>query len=232
MRKNVVLLSVFLTVGSLPNAVRADPLTLSGLSHFQLDFEGDLFHFVGSSFDLRGRTETGVFIPRVHAPSCDPCFPGDLVNLSFRTIGEVDLGTGDGTVNGLDFQSLTYRGSLQFDVTPVVFPAIPPDHIGGFPISAPFRFSGFLRAFEGDDEIFAHALRGIGVAHESFISDNGLPPFDTGVEGETPYPFDDPTPVPEPSTAVLVGLGAVALSRVRRSVARTETTGCSVTFPE
>ena len=127
MRKNVVLLSVFLTLGTLPNEVRADPLTLSGLSHFQLDFEGDLFHFIGSSFDLRGRTETGVFIPRVHAPSCDPCFPGDLVNLSFRTIGEVDLGTGDGTVNGVDFQSLTYRGSLQFDVTPVVFPAIPPD---------------------------------------------------------------------------------------------------------
>ena len=54
MRKNVVLLSVFLTLGTLPNDVRADPLTLSGLSHFQLDFEGDLFFFIGSSFDLRG----------------------------------------------------------------------------------------------------------------------------------------------------------------------------------
>jgi hypothetical protein len=217
MRKTVVLLSVFLTVCGLPSAVRADPLTLSGLSHFQLDFEGDLFHFIGSSFDLRGRTETGVFIPRVHAPSCDPCFPGDVVNLSFRTIGEVDLGTGDGTVNGLDYGSLTYRGSLQFDVTPIVFPAIPPDHVGAFPIRAPFHFSGFLRAFDGEDEVFAHALRGIGTAHESFISLDGFPPFGTGAEGETPYPFDDATPVPEPSTIVLVGLGTMVLSRVRRS---------------
>jgi hypothetical protein len=213
MRKRVVLLSVLLTVCGLPGAVRADPLTLSGLSHFQLDFEGDLFHFIGSSFDLSGRTESGLFIPRVHAPSCDPCFPGDVVNFSFRTTGEVDLGTGHGTVSGIEFPSLSFRGSLQFDATPVLFP----DVIGGAVIEAPFRFNGFLRAFAGDDEVFAHALRGVGTAVDNFTSETGLPPFDTGVEGETPYIFDEAAPIPEPSTMVLVGLGTLAIGRIRQA---------------
>ena len=217
MRKSVVLLSVLLTTCSLPKAVRAEPLTLSGLSHFQLDFEGDFFHFIGSSFDLTGRTETGVFIPAVHAPTCDPCFPGDVVNLSFHTPGEVDLGTGHGTVNDLESPSLSFRGSLQFDATPIVFPNVPPDLIGGISIVAPFRFNGFLRAFAGGHEVFAHSLRGVGTAFEHFVSDTGAPPFGTGVEGETPYAFDEASPVPEPSTMLLVGLGALALRYIRQS---------------
>jgi PEP-CTERM motif-containing protein len=198
------------------STVRAEPLTLSGLSHFQLDFEGDLFHLIGNSFDLTGRTETGVFIPAVHAPTCDPCFPGDVVNLSFHTPGEVDLGTGHGTVNHLEFPSLSFRGLLQFDAAAIVFPHVPPDLTGGISIEAPFRFNGFLRAFAGGHEVFAHSLRGVGTAFEHFVSDTGAPPFGTGVEGETPYAFDEASPVPEPSRMLLVGLGALALGRIRQ----------------
>jgi hypothetical protein len=217
MRKSVVFLSVLLTTCSLPKSVRAEPLTLSGLSHFQLDFEGDLFHFIGSWFDLSGRTETGVFIPTVRPPTCDPCFPGDVVNLSFRTPGEVDLGTGQGTVNDVEFSALSFRGSLEFDATPIVFPGPPLDPISGISIVAPFRFNGYLRAFAGGTEVFAQSLRGVGRAFEHFGSDSGAPPFGTGAEGETPYAFDEMSPVPEPSTMLLVGLGALGLRYVRQS---------------
>jgi hypothetical protein len=216
MRKSVAFLSVFLNVCSFPSAARADPLPLSGLSHFVLDFEGDFFHFSGNSFDLSGRVESGVPIPRVHASSCESCFPGDVVNLSFHTAGDVDLGNGQGTINGVLFPSLTFRGSLQFDVTPVAFPDVPADHIGSVSIDAPFRFSGLLHAFDGGDEVFARALRGIGVADTTFVpvSEEGGP-FQFA-EDQWRFRFDEPAPVPEPSTMVLVGLGSLLLSRLRR----------------
>jgi hypothetical protein len=213
MRKSTVSLSVLLTVCSLPTTVGADPLSLSGLSHFQLDFEGDFYRFSGSTFDFFGGTEFNVSIPGVRGPSCFTCRPGDVVNYSFRTTGEVDLGTGHGTVNGSDFPSLTFRGSLQFDATPVVFPAVTEGNVF---IAAPFRFTGFLRAFAGDAEVFAHALRGVGTANDLFIGGNGFPYHPH--EGGTSYPFDEAAPIPEPSTMVLVGLGALALGRVRQSV--------------
>ena len=217
MRKSVAFLSVFLNVCSFPSPARADPLTLSGLSHFVLDFEGDFFHFIGNSFDLSGRVDSGVPIPRDHAPSCDTCFPGDVVNLSFRTTGDVDLGNGQGTINGVVFPSLTFRGSLQFDVTPVAFPDVPPDHIGSVSIDAPFRFNGRLHAFDGGNEVFARALRGVGVADTTFVpvaEDGG--PFQFA-EDQWRFRFDEPTPVPEPSTMMLVGLGSLLLSRLRQS---------------
>jgi hypothetical protein len=220
MRKSVMFLSVFLNVCTFPSTARADPLTLSGLSYFALDFEGDFFHFVGKSFGLSGRTEFGVAIPRVHASSCEACFPGDVVNLSFRTTGVVDLGNGQGTIDGVIFPSLTFRGSLQFDVTPVAFPDVPPGHLGGLSIDAPFRFSGLLHAFEGKNEVFARALRGVGVAGTSFApassSSGDGPPF-TFAEDQWSFRFEEATPVPEPSTMMLVGLGTLLLSRLRQS---------------
>ena len=219
MRKSVAFLSVFLNFCSFPSAARADPLPLSGLSYFALDFEGDFFHFVGNSFDLFGRAEFGTPIPRIHEPSCEACFPGDIVNLSFRTTGIVDLGSGEGTIDGVVYPSLTFRGSLQFDVTPVAFPDVPPDHIGGLSIHAPFRFSGLLHAFDEETEVFARALRGIGVARTSFVpvsSSGDGPPFQFA-EDQWSFNFDEPAPVPEPSTMMLVGLGTLLLGRLRQS---------------
>jgi hypothetical protein len=216
MRKNVVLFSVFLAVLGASSAVRGDPLTLSSSSHLVLDFEGDFFRFVGPSFDLNGRMGFGESIRRVHEPGCGPCFPGDVVNFGFRTIGFVDLGTGEGIVNGVEFPSLQFTGFLRFDAA-FPFPEPPDDDLVAFTVSGPFRFAGAVRAFAGQNLVFEHDLRGAGIVRQQFVaSDNGLPPWDFA-EDSTGYDFGEATPVPEPSTLVLVGLGAVALSRARRA---------------
>lgn len=214
MRKNVFLFSVFLAMVGASSTARADPLTLSGLSHLALDFEGDFFRFVGPSFDLIGRMEFGGNIRRVHEQGCNPCFPGELVNFGFRTVGFVDLGTGNGVVDGVEFPSLVFTGSLRFDAR-FPFPEPPADHLGAFTVSGPFRFTGAVRAFAGNNLVFEHDLRGVGtVRHQFVVSDNGLPPWHFA-EDSTNFNFAEATPVPEPSTLLLVGLGAVVLRRVR-----------------
>lgn len=215
--RNVSLLSVFLAVCGAFSPAFADPVTLTGSSSLALDIESDGFRFVGASFDLTGEKEFQVPIPRVHDPGCGPCFTGDLVNLGFRTTGEVNLGTGHGTIDGVAYPALAFTGSLRFTTTPTPLPEPPPDSFGLVPFSSPFQFTGFVRAFAGGNEVFARELRGRGTAsHDLVLGPDELPPWHFA-EDATRFTFADPTPVPEPSTLALVGLGTLALSRVRRA---------------
>jgi len=114
-----------------------------------------------------------------------------------------------------DGRKLVFTGSLRFDAS-FPFPEPPADHFGAFTPSVPFRFAGAVRAFAGGNLVFEHDLRGVGtVSHQFVVSENGLPPWHFA-EDATRYDFAEAAPVAEPSTLLLVGLGAVTLRRVRR----------------
>jgi len=213
MRKCVAGLSLLLALFTTPHLADADPLTLNALSIVSLDIEGHAFRFAGSSFDLRGgNLEVGFFIPfTAEGNFCfPPCQPGDVVAGTLRTDGEVDLSSGTGVIDGVEFPSLTFRGSLAFTIGPFVLPDTPQF----VQLAIPFLFDGALRAFDGGNEVFGHALRGRGTLFENFgrNEDNSISP----VEDPINFVFESPAATtPEPSTMLLVGGGALAVVRGR-----------------
>jgi hypothetical protein len=218
MRRSVACFSLSLASFSASTLAGADPLTLNTRSLVVFDTEGDFFRLAGSAFDLDqpGRDESGerFFIPKTFDFSCNPCRPGQVLAISVNTDAEVDLGHARGVIDNVEFSSLALVGSFAFRTEPVVFPD--PSEEAVF-VNAPFMFTGFVRAFAGDIEVFRHALRGNGNEFAQFVrkDDNrfSLP------EGPIIFQFDSETPAtPEPSTVLLVGGGTLALAcgRTRR----------------
>lgn len=202
------------------NAPRAgaDPVVLRGAasSFLVLDFEGDFFRFAGDGFAINQTGPENLFhfivMPR---PGCDPCTPGGVWNPSFHTNGEIDLGVGNahfGTVSHADVRLL---GTLEFAAAPATFEPTATDF---FFMRTPFTFSGQIRGIAGGQQVFASDLVGAGTAFRAF--DSTQAGSWVGGENQFQYRFTDPAPVPEPTTLVLFGSGAViaaAMKRRRRS---------------
>jgi PEP-CTERM motif len=212
-RKTILALLALLPL-TVPAPLRADPLTLGPSSFLVLDIDAHFYRFLGSSFDIR-ETEL-MFILGQLGPTCFNCRTGDIVDLSFRTGADVSLGAGEGVINGVAFPELTFRGSLDFQAPAVSFPNV--DVTEDFiRITPPFVFGGFFRALAGGTEVFANELRGVGTAsvlYERLDAETFIPD-----EGAIVYSFrqaTEPAPVPEPSTMLLVGLGAVGIRRFIR----------------
>jgi hypothetical protein len=196
---------------AVPAATHADPVLVTG-GGYTPDFEGHLFRFTGDGFDLV-QNEL-LFFPDWDSGICRICHPGDPVDLSAHFDGTAGFGSGSGTIGGTTYAALTYQGSLDFRVTPVVFPT-PDDTFVS--LTAPFVFTGFLRAFAGGREVFAEELRGQGSANAFFTGDSlEMRPE----ESEPRFHFTAAAPVPEPGTMVLVALGAFAAVARRRILNR------------
>jgi hypothetical protein len=211
MRKKVACFSLLVVFAGAPNIARADPLTLNAASFFSFDIEGNFYRFAGDSFDLQ-QAGLGVSFPIVTEgePCQFDCRAGDFINGVVHSAGEVDLGSGRGVIEGVEFSSLTFRGSLEFRVGPQVFPDTAAFTV---PLATPFVFNGAVRAFAGDTEVFSHDLQGEGTRVGTFIRHGDT--FTIGEHAIT-YLFDRAAPTPEPSTMLLVGPGALAIARWRR----------------
>ena len=217
---SATLAAVLLVTLLRPSPLRADPITVTGGTvQVETSLSDARLTFVGEDFLVR--TVSDVFITNVGPVSPFPT--GTTVDLGGQW-GPGDLRGGDGTFNGVHYDTL-YFGNSQSGGT-FTTPSITITGEGGLQIvELPFTFSGFVTAFSSpnaapEDVVFTTTLVGRGTARAAFF---GLPPEDgfpaiyssiilPGTDYQLEYLFSPASAsVPEPGTLTLLGSGALLL---------------------
>lgn len=207
----------------LPTSAAADPVRVTW-GQFNIDHEGDHYYFSGSGFDLKLSFDPetllnyGLWVEKVwNAGTClvpmrdETCVLGETIDVSFATPGETDMGVGDATIDGTSYERVAIRGTLDFDVAPIL---LTDDIAQDFTaMRSPFVFSGLIRGLSNGTELFNLSLSGSGRIYTPLYREGDR--F-FGEEGKVVYEFEDVAATPEPASVVLLLSGIAGIAARRR----------------
>lgn len=208
---------------TLANPAGADPVALrAGFVTFT--DEPGAFAFTGPGVDIEGEwfpiALSGIsWFDRCYPSLCSPGARVDFGTTTYAVRPDDTGSSGRGTIDGTTYDVLFFDAQLTFHGPEVVAPAGQPE--GPLVASGPFEFEGRIQAYSDAlttrPPVFAGTFRGSGLADVFFGFERATPPG--YLLTDLVYRFDQPTPIPEPSTLVLLSTalaaGGVGLRRRR-----------------
>jgi hypothetical protein len=214
---------------ALPLPLRADPIAVTGGTvQVEVNISDARITFLGDDFMVRTTTESFPTAIGLQSP-----FPAGT-SVSLGGVWQPgDVRGGQAIFNGVYYPQL-YFGLGQSGGT-FVTPSVTPTGLGEQIVSAPFTFTGFVRAFStsnpGPDDVpvFTANLIGGGTATAALLGmapQNGFPALYSptvlpGADYQLLYAFSPgAAAVPEPGTMTLLGSGVVGLLGLRYRKAR------------